>query len=273
MSGRRGLAASGCTILRASRSFASRPKATIRRTSHSATMTGSRFTSPTSARWCARASTSPAFRRAEENRMGWKFDLVAGPYKGRTGGLAWDGKGMLFSAVAEERIFRYDPSTEKTEQFRWFTGRTNGLAVAKDGTVFGAQEGGRRIIHFLKDGSTAPTEELLDGAHHNQPVDLVIDSTGRLWIADAYNSQPPYGPPAYPFLPHASVLRMDNYGPRLYRLSRVTHDTAAPRAVLLSYDEKTLYVADGDVERGDVCQLFAYPLDKHGVAGHRKTLF
>jgi gluconolactonase len=204
--------------------------------------------------------------------MDWKFELVAGPCKGRTGGLAWDGKGMLFSAVAEERILRYDPSTGKTELFRWFTGRTNGLAVAKDGTVFGAQEGGRRVIHFLNDGSTAPTQELLDGAHHNQPVDLVIDGKGRLWIADPYNAQAPYGPPAFPLLPHASVLRMDSYGPGLYRLSRVTHDTAAPRAVLLSADEKTLYVADGDVERGDVCQLFAYPLDKHGVVGHRRTL-
>ena len=204
--------------------------------------------------------------------MAWKFERVAGPYKGRTGGLAWDGQGMLFSAVAEEQILRYDPSSEKTEAFRKWTGRTNGLAIAKDGTVFGAQEGGRRVIHFLKDGSTAPTEELLDGAHHNQPVDLTIDSKGRLWIADPYNSQPPYGPPAYPFLPHASVLRMDGYGAGLYRLTRVTHDTLGPRAVLLSPDEKILYVADGDVERGDVTQLLAYPINEHGTASHPKTL-
>jgi gluconolactonase len=207
-----------------------------------------------------------------EKNMTWNFERVAGPYKGRTGGLAWDGKGVLFSAVAEERILRYDPTNGETTVFRRWTGRTNGIAVAKDGTVFGAQEGGRRIVHFLGDGSTAPTQELLDGAHHNQPVDLTIDSKGRVWIADAYNATPPYGPPAYPFLPHASVLRMDNYGPGQYRLTRVTHDTAGPRAVLLSADEKTLYVADGDVERGDICQLFSYPLDKHGVAGHRKTL-
>src|SRR5688500_4483793 len=173
--------------------------------------------------------------------MAWKFERVAGTYKGRTGGLAWAGKAMLFSAVGEDQILRYDPSSEKTEVFRKWTGRTNGLAIAKDGTVFGAQEGGRRVIHFLKDGSTAPTEELLDGAHHNQPVDLTIDSKGRLWIADPYNSQPPYGPPAYPFLPHASVLRMDGYGAGLYRLTRVTHDTLGPRAVLLSPDEKILY--------------------------------
>ena len=204
--------------------------------------------------------------------MTWNFERVAGPFKGRTGGLAWDGSSVLFSAVAEERILRYDPSNEKTDVFRRWTGRTNGLAVAKDGTVFGAQEGGRRIVHFLKDGSTAPTEEFLDGARHNQPVDVAIDSKGRLWIADAYNVQPPYGPPTAPFLPHASVLRMDNFGPGLWRLTRITHDTFGPRAVLLSKDEKTLYVADGDVERGDVCQLFAYPINAHGSVGHGKRL-
>jgi gluconolactonase len=204
--------------------------------------------------------------------MAWNFELVAGPCKGRTGGLAWDGKAMLFSAVAEERILRYDPASGKTETFRRWTGRTNGIALAKDGTVFGAQEGGRRVIHFLGDGSTAPTQELLDGAHHNQLVDVAVDSRGRVWIADPYNAQPPYGPPAYPFLPHASVLRLDNVGPRLWRLERITHDTLGPRAVMLSADEKTLYVADGDVERGDVCQLFAYPLNAHGSVGHRRAL-
>jgi len=204
--------------------------------------------------------------------MAWDFESVAGPFKGRTGGLAWDGKGMLVSAVAEERVLRYDPSSGKAEVFRKWTGRVNGLAIAKDGSVFGAQEGGRRVVRFLKDGWTAPTEELLDGAHHNQPVDVAVDSKGRVWIADPYNSQPPYGPPAYPFLPHASVLRMDGYGEGLWRLTRITHDTLGPRAVILSADEKTLYVADGDVERGDVCQLIAYPLNAHGSVGHARAL-
>jgi sugar lactone lactonase YvrE len=204
--------------------------------------------------------------------MAWDFESVAGPFKGRTGGLAWDGKGMLVSAVAEERVLLYDPSSGKAEVFRKWTGRVNGLAFARDGSVFGAQEGGRRVVRFLKDGSTAPTEELLDGAHHNQPVDVAVDSKGRVWIADPYNSQPPYGPPAYPFLPHASVLRMDGYGEGLWRLTRITHDTLGPRAVILSADEKTLYVADGDVERGDVCQLIAYPLNAHGSVGHARAL-
>ena len=115
--------------------------------------------------------------------MAWNFDLVAGPYKGRTGGLAWDGRSLLFSAVQEERILRFDPGTGMADVFRKITGRTNGIAVAADGTVFGAQEGGRRVVHFLKDGSTAPTHDLLDGKHHNQPADVIVDSKGRVWIA------------------------------------------------------------------------------------------
>ena len=204
--------------------------------------------------------------------MTWNFELVAGPYKGRTGGLAWDGKGMLCSAVAEERVLRFDPASGKAEIFRRWTGRVNGLAVAKDGTVFGAQEGGRRVIQFLNDGSATPITEFLEGLRHNQPTDVVVDSKGRLWIADAYNAQAPYGPPTAPMLDHASVLRADNTGPGTWRLSCVTHDTAGPRAVLLSADEKTLYVADGDADRGDVCQLLAYELNTHGSAGPQKSL-
>ena len=204
--------------------------------------------------------------------MAWNFELVAGPFKGRTGGLAWDGKGMLVSAVLEERVLRFDPATGKAENFRRWTGRVNGIAVAKDGSVFGAQEGGRRAIHFLNDGTAAPITEFLDGKRHNQPTDVAVDSKGRLWIADPYNMQPPYGPPTAPYLDHASVLRNDPVGPGLWRLSRMTHETLGPRSVLLSGDEKTLYVADGDVERGDICQLFAYPITPQGSLGPVKTL-
>ena len=111
--------------------------------------------------------------------MDWKFHLVAGPFKGRTGGLAWDGAAMLFSAVQEERVLRFDPGTGMAEVFRKVTGRTNGVAVAADGSVFGAQEGGRRVIQFLKDGSTAPTCDLLGGKHHNQPTDVIVDGRGE----------------------------------------------------------------------------------------------
>src|SRR5258705_11790692 len=88
----------------------------------------------------------------------------------------------------------------------------------------------------------------------------------------ANTAPPPYGPPVYSMLVHASVLRLDRDRARAWRLKRMTHDTIGPRAVLLSKDEKTLYVADGDVERGNVCQLFAYPVQAGREVGHAKPL-
>src|SRR5689334_2489986 len=120
--------------------------------------------------------------------MTWNFEKVAGPYQGLTGGVVWDGKSVIFSAVKEERILRFDPKTGKTENFRRWSGRTNGLTIGADGAFYGAQEGGRRIIQFMPDGSTAPTAELLDNWHHNQPTDLVVDGKGRVWFADPYNT-------------------------------------------------------------------------------------
>ena len=204
--------------------------------------------------------------------MAWSFERVAGPFNGRTGGLAWDGKAMLVSAVAEERVVRFDPASGETENFRRWTGRVNGLAVARDGSVYGAQEGGRRVVRFMTDGSAEPVTEFLDGRRHNQPTDVAIDSRGRIWIADAYNGQAPYGPPTAPFLDHASVLLCESIGRGLHRLTRVTHDTAGPRSVVLSADEATLFVADGDIERGDVCQLLSYRVSPDGSVGASTVL-
>jgi gluconolactonase len=68
------------------------------------------------------------------------------------------------------------------------------------------------------------------------------------------------------------VLRLDRAGRSGWKMKRVTRDTHGPRAVLLSADEKTLFVADGDAERGDVCQLLAYPVKRDGSVGPGKSL-
>jgi gluconolactonase len=204
--------------------------------------------------------------------MSWNFDRVAGPYQGHTGGLVWDGKVMLFSAVREERILAFDPATGGTDTFRRYSGRTNGLAIGADGALYGAQEGGRRIIQFMPDGSTAPTEELIDGMHHNQPTDLVVDRTGRVWFTDPYNPVAPYGPPAFPFLDHESVMRLQRNAGGEWELVRITRDTKSPRALVLAPDERTLYVSVGDVDKDGPRELRAYALDASGNAGAGRVL-
>jgi gluconolactonase len=203
--------------------------------------------------------------------MGWDFTRVAGPFRGACGGIVWDGSAILFSAVEEERILRFEPASGAVSELRRYTQRTNGLALGPDGELYGAQEGGRRIIQFMRDGSITMQDALLDGRHHNQPCDLAVDRQGRIWFCDPHHPVAPFGPAIFPMLEHASVLRLQRNDRRAWTLQRLTFDTAAPRALALSADERTLYVADGDA-RSAARELRAYPVGDDGSLGRHALL-
>ncbi len=203
--------------------------------------------------------------------MAWTFERVAGSHNGPAGGLAWDGSGMLFSLVNDERILRFDPVTGTTSEFRRYTGRTSGIALGPRGSLYGCQEGGRRIVHFLGDGSATVTATRLQGRIHNHPCDLVVDRAGRVWFSDPHSGTPAFGPKIFPPLEHASVLRLERDERKSWTIRRMTHDTRAPRAVLLSADEKTLYVAEGDALSA-TRELRAYTVLDDGEVGSFRVL-
>jgi sugar lactone lactonase YvrE len=198
--------------------------------------------------------------------MNWKFEKVAGPYTGPNSGLAWDGGGMLFSLVEEGRILRYDPKAKKTSEFRKYTNRITGLGFGPKGELYGGQEGGRRVIEFLPDGSARPLGTRIDGRIHNFPNDVTVDSKGRIWFADPHSTLYAFGPQIFPPLDFAAVLRLERDERRAWTIKRITFDTVAPRAVLLSADEKTLYVAEGDASSKSR-ELRAYPVKADGTVG------
>ena len=205
--------------------------------------------------------------------MSWTFERVAGPYDTPLGGLAWTGRALLFSIPTDSRILAYDPSTGDVSEFRRYTNRTNGLARGRDGTIFGAQEGGRRIVEFANDGACVVLPHLLDGRYHNQPNSLYIDERGSIWFTDPHSATRASGPQLFPMLDHASVLRLDHEAARrLWDLRRVTFDTRSPRAVLVSADGRTLYVADTDNSPGGRRELRAYALEGGEVTGAPRVM-
>jgi|SRR5262245_5705698 len=199
--------------------------------------------------------------------MSWQFELVAGPCQGPTGGVVWDGAHVLFTAIDEGRLLRFDPQTRGLDEARRHLNRVNGLGFAPGGELYGAQEGGRRLVEFTPDGRLVAVDALLDGNYHNQPSDLVVDRLHRIWFADPHHPVIPFGPQIFPLLAHQSVLRLERNERRAWTAVRVTYDTVCPRAVLLSRDEKTLYVADGEPRQQAVRELRAYPLREDGSVG------
>jgi gluconolactonase len=202
--------------------------------------------------------------------MAWDFELVAGPYGGLVDALAWDGQALLFSVLSENNLLRYQPDSHRVSVFRPYWIRIRGLALDRDGTLYGAQAGSRRIVRFNTDGSASPIRAWLDGQMHNCPEDLVIDGEGRIWFSDPYDTVVPRGPDIKPLLDHASVLRLTRGGDGTWQLERMTFDTRYPRSVLLSKDERTLYVGDGPLDA--TAELRAYPIRDDGTLGAGQTL-
>lgn len=199
--------------------------------------------------------------------MAWQFEQIAGPFAGPTGGLAWDGDGLLFSAVGEDRILRYDPASGAVEEFRKYTNRTDGLALAANGRLYGCQRASRRVISFNPDGSASVLADKLDERYYNHPKDLVVDRQGRIWFSDPTSPLPHSGPRMPAPIGHASVLRLERLWNREWQARRMTYDTRTPGAVALSVDERTLYLAEGDEQADSLRELRAYPILEDGPLG------
>ena len=55
--------------------------------------------------------------------MTWPFELVAGPYEGPTGGVVWHEGAVLFSAIDEGRLLRFDSESGTISEFRRYANR------------------------------------------------------------------------------------------------------------------------------------------------------
>jgi gluconolactonase len=204
--------------------------------------------------------------------MTWQFELVAGPFEGPTGGVVGDGAGVLFTTIDEGRLLRFDPADRTVSEVRRYINRVNGLALGPGAELYGAQEGGRRLVEFVPDGRMVAVDALLDGKRHNQPCDLVVDGKHRIWFADPHHAVIPFGPQIFPLLDHQSVLRFERNERRAWVAARMTYDTTSPRAVLLSPAEDVLYVADGEPREGQGRELRAYPVRADGSLGRHWAL-
>ncbi len=195
--------------------------------------------------------------------MSWSFELVAGPYGGTTEGPVWDGEALLFTHIPASRILRYSPKTGETTEYFTGANRTNGLCFDAQGNLYGCQSGGRRIVHFGKDQATVTSlPHRLDGKRHNNPNDLAVDKQGRIWFTDPFN-----GSAGDQELDHMSVLRLDPQPSGGWELKRVTHDVSRPNGILISRDQKTLYVAQSDYSPDQPRQLRAYEINNDGSLG------
>jgi gluconolactonase len=112
----------------------------------------------------------------------------------------------------------------------------------------------------------------VDGQKLNTPNDLAVDRRGRIWFTNPWNAGN-IDPSEVEELDNRSVLRADPQPDGSYVTTRVTFDTTMPNGILVSPDQKTLYVAESNSERLDLDrELRGYPINDDGSLGPYRML-
>jgi gluconolactonase len=194
--------------------------------------------------------------------MTWDWELLAGP-DSITEGPAWDGEGLFYTAIAHNEIRWYDPRTNAVTTVYRDSGAANGLVLAPDGRLLACEGGRRAIASYGTDGKRTTLIDRFDGRRLNSPNDLALDSRGRIWFTD-----PRYGDDhSDRELDHDSVYRITARTDGTWTIERMTFDTTRPNGILISPDERTLYVAQSDYTPTAPRQFRAYPIRDDGSLG------
>ncbi len=198
--------------------------------------------------------------------MAWTFELLAGPAT-ITEGPAWDGSGLFYTAIRENEIRRYDPATNRITTVYRDTNGTNGLLFGPDGSLYACESGAGAMARYDTNGNKTILVGQYEGKRLNSPNDLALDSQGRIWFTD-----PRYGSQEGRELDHDSVYRITPTadGATPWPIERVTFDTTRPNGLLISPDERTLYVAQSDYD--GLRELRAYPINADGTLGQYTVL-
>jgi gluconolactonase len=188
-----------------------------------------------------------------------------------TEGPVWDRseKVLLFSDIPNNVIQKWKEGSGISEFLRPagytgsapFTGRepgSNGLTFDAKHRLVMCQHGDRRIARLEAPGRFATLADRYDGKRLNSPNDLVYRSNGDLYFTDpAYGLPKTFDDPGRE-LPYTGVYRLQQNG----TVTLLTKELKAPNGIGFSPDEKTLYVAQSNV---DDAIVMAYPVKGDGT--------
>ena len=134
---------------------------------------------------------------------------------------------------------------------------TNGLMWDADGRLWCCQPSKNRVIRLKADATETVVTDKFEGAAYNQPNDITMDAAGRIYFSD-----PKYGP-------RENVPQQDENGRSVEGVYRVdtdgtvtrviTHEVDRPNGVLITRDQKYLYVAgNNNSVKGGERKLFRF---------------
>lgn len=170
-----------------------------------------------------------------------------------TEGPAADKEGnVYFTDIPADRIHRLDVNGRITT-FLENSERCNGLMFAGNGKLIACQGGAGRVISIdVKTRSIEVLADQFNGKPFNAPNDLVIDRQGGIYFTDPQFGEQPNPQGTY------GVYYIDAKG----KVTRLLENQPKPNGIILSPDERTLYVLPSTADH-----LMAWPVFKPGQLG------
>lgn len=194
-----------------------------------------------------------------------------------TEGPAADSSGnVYFSDIPDEKIYKVDAAGKLTV-FTDKSNHANGLMVSARGELFACEMDGQIAAWNLETKKRRVVVDKHDGKRFNAPNDLVIDKQGGVYFTDPKFRAPDPLPQT-----KLGVYYTSGDG----KAQRLVDDLPNPNGVILSPDEKTLYVvpsgqaemmayaveSPGKISRGDVFCTLQQPEGKKGTGGDGLTV-
>lgn len=176
-----------------------------------------------------------------------------------TEGPAYDGQKFLyFTDIPNNRIHRTDLKGG-LEVFLEPSGKCNGLMLDGKGTLIACRMDGELIAVDTSTKKITTLAREYEGKRFNACNDLVIDKQGGIYFTD-----PRYAAPD----PWPQKIEAFYYRSPKGDVTRLAEDLIAPNGIILSPDEKTLYVLPSMQK-----ELMAYDVLGPGKIGKGKVLY
>lgn len=189
-----------------------------------------------------------------------------------------DKKAILFSDVPQNIVYVWKEGDRVAMPFIKPSGYTgvmtysdepgsNGLTLDLQGNLISCEHGDRRVsrMPLNKPGGKVTITDNHLGKRFNSPNDVIVASNGRIYFTD-----PPYGLAAKD---KDTSRETTVFGVYMYEKGKTTliiKDLNRPNGLVLSPDEKSLYVAQSDPDKAIYMK---YPVLATGLVGKGSVLF
>lgn len=194
---------------------------------------------------------------------GTKVALIKAGFTGTEGPIGLPDGNLIFTETQANRITRIDQNTGATSVFLENTNGSNGLGFDAKGRLISVQTtpGQARIGVIHPKDAVATITDNFEGKPYGRPNDLVVAKSGAIYFSEPGPNATPGQPPPVPALTPA-VYHVSPAG----KVARAAEGIERPNGIMLSPDEKTLYVNNTGGE-----YLLAFDVKGDGTLGPRRN--